>query len=347
LGLTYQESGVNIDAGNTLVKRIKALAANTHRPELLNNLGGFAALASIPEKYNEPILVTGTDGVGTKLALAITHNRLETIGQDLVAMSVNDVLVSGAEPFLFLDYFATGKLDVDVAEKVITGIAKGCEIAGCALAGGETAEMPGFYRGGEFDLAGFCIGLVEKAELVSGSNVEVGDDLIGLTSSGPHSNGYSLIREILKKHPLKSHDPLIDQLIAPTKIYVKSISPLLSRVNGLAHITGGGFIDNIPRMFSSSLAADIDLTSWVPPKIFQWIQETGNIDNIEMLRTFNCGIGFVIACKPQNTEKILSSLNNSGENAQVIGTVSPAGAKPESRHLVVESEGFILNDSLS
>ena len=194
MGLTYQESGVNIDAGNTLVKRIKALAANTHRPELLNNLGGFAALASIPEKYNEPILVTGTDGVGTKLALAITHNRLETIGQDLVAMSVNDILVSGAEPFLFLDYFATGKLDVDVAEKVITGIAKGCEIAGCALAGGETAEMPGFYRGGEFDLAGFCIGLVEKAELVRGSNVEVGDDLIGLTSSGPHSNGYSLIR---------------------------------------------------------------------------------------------------------------------------------------------------------
>ena len=344
MGLTYQESGVNIEAGNTLVKRIKAVAAKTHRPELLNNLGGFAALASIPEKYKEPILVTGTDGVGTKLALAITHDRLETIGQDLVAMSVNDVLVSGAEPFLFLDYFATGKLDVEVAEKVITGIAEGCEIAGCALAGGETAEMPGFYKGGEFDLAGFCIGLVERNELVSGSDVEIGDDLIGLTSSGPHSNGYSLVREILKKHPLKSNDPVIDELIAPTKIYVNAISPLLSRVNGLAHITGGGFIDNIPRMFSSSLAADIDLTSWVHPRIFQWIQETGSIDNLEMLRTFNCGIGFVIACNPQQTDKILSSLNNTDDTARIIGTVMPAGTKPASKHLVVESEGFILND---
>ena len=343
MGLTYQESGVNIEAGNTLVKRIKTVAARTHRPELLTNLGGFAALASIPTKYKEPILVTGTDGVGTKLALAITHDRLESIGQDLVAMSVNDVLVSGAEPFLFLDYFATGKLDVDVAEKVISGIATGCEIAGCALAGGETAEMPGFYKQGDFDLAGFCIGVVERSAIVSGSAVEAGDDLIGLISSGPHSNGYSLVRRVLEEHPLKSVDPLIDELMAPTEIYVNAIAPLLGDVSGLAHITGGGFIENVPRMFSESLAADIDLNSWEPPRIFQWIQETGDIDDLEMLRTFNCGIGFVIASKPQNSHKILSSLNKFAENAQVIGKVVPIGTEPESNHLVVESTGFTLN----
>ena len=343
MGLTYQESGVNIDKGNTLVKRIKTVAARTHRPELLTNLGGFAALASIPTKYKEPILVTGTDGVGTKLTLAIAHNRLESIGQDLVAMSVNDVLVSGAEPFLFLDYFATGKLDVDVAEKVISGIAAGCEIARCTLAGGETAEMPGSYKQGDFDLAGFCIGVVERSAIVSGCNVDVGDDLIGINSSGLHSNGYSLVRRILKEHPLESSDPSIDELIAPTEIYVNAITPLLSDVSGLAHITGGGFIDNIPRMFSESLTADIDLNSWTPPRIFQWIQEMGNIDNLEMLRTFNCGIGFVIASKPQNSLKILSSLNKLSETAQIIGKVAPIGTEPEFNHLVVERKGFTLN----
>jgi phosphoribosylformylglycinamidine cyclo-ligase len=331
LGLTYREAGVDIDAGNELVQRIKDAAKRTHRPELLGGIGGFAALASLPEKYQEPLLVTGTDGVGTKLALAVTHNMHDGVGQDLVAMCVNDVLAVGAEAFLFLDYFASSKLDLDVAERVINGIARGCEIAGCALVGGETAEMPGFYQGHDYDLAGFCVGVVERSEVVTGDSVAPEDVLIGVTSSGPHANGFSLIRRVMADFgPL--NDDLLNQLMAPTRIYMPSVLPIVSLVTGLSHITGGGLIENIPRMFSSTLVADIDLGAWVRPRIFDWIQQQGGIDELEMLRTFNCGIGFVIACRPENVDQILEQLT---DDAVVIGRIESLGAHVQKGHLVI------------
>jgi phosphoribosylformylglycinamidine cyclo-ligase len=331
LGLTYLEAGVDIDAGNELVQRIKDAAKRTHRPELLGGIGGFAALASLPEKYQEPLLVTGTDGVGTKLALAVTHNMHDGVGQDLVAMCVNDVLAVGAEAFLFLDYFASGKLDVHVAERVINGIARGCEIAGCALVGGETAEMPGFYQGHDYDLAGFCVGVVERSEVVTGNSVAPEDVLIGVASSGPHANGFSLIRRVVADFgPL--NDDLLNQLMAPTRIYVPSVLPIASLVTGLSHITGGGLIENIPRMFSSTLVADIDLGAWERPRVFDWLQQQGGIDELEMLRTFNCGIGFVIACRPGNVDQILEQLN---DDAVVIGRIESLGAHVQKGHLVI------------
>ena len=331
MGLTYREAGVDIDAGNELVERIKDAAKRTHRPELLGGIGGFAALASLPEKYQEPLLVTGTDGVGTKLALAVTHNMHDGVGQDLVAMCVNDVLAVGAEAFLFLDYFASSKLDLDVAERVINGIARGCEIAGCALVGGETAEMPGFYQGHDYDLAGFCVGVVERSEVVTGDSVAPEDVLIGVTSSGPHANGFSLIRRVMADFgPL--NDDLLNQLMAPTRIYMPSVLPIVSLVTGLSHITGGGLIENIPRMFSSTLVADIDLGAWVRPRIFDWIQQQGGIDELEMLRTFNCGIGFVIACRPENVDQILEQLT---DDAVVIGRIESLGAHVQKGHLVI------------
>ena len=331
MGLTYREAGVDIDAGNELVQRIKDAAKRTHRPELLGGIGGFAALASLPEKYQEPLLVTGTDGVGTKLALAVTHNMHDGVGQDLVAMCVNDVLAVGAEAFLFLDYFASGKLDVHVAERVINGIARGCEIAGCALVGGETAEMPGFYQGHDYDLAGFCVGVVERSEVVTGNSVAPEDVLIGVASSGPHANGFSLIRRVMADFgPL--NDDLLNQLMAPTRIYVPSVLPIASLVTGLSHITGGGLIENIPRMFSSTLVADIDLGAWERPRVFDWLQQQGGIDELEMLRTFNCGIGFVIACRPGNVDQILEQLN---DDAVVIGRIESLGAHVQKGHLVI------------
>ena len=331
MGLTYLEAGVDIDAGNELVQRIKDAAKRTHRPELLGGIGGFAALASLPEKYQEPLLVTGTDGVGTKLALAVTHNMHDGVGQDLVAMCVNDVLAVGAEAFLFLDYFASGKLDVHVAERVINGIARGCEIAGCALVGGETAEMPGFYQGHDYDLAGFCVGVVERSEVVTGDSVAPEDVLIGVASSGPHANGFSLIRRVMADFgPL--NDDLLNQLMAPTRIYVPSVLPIASFVTGLSHITGGGLIENIPRMFSSTLVADIDLGAWERPRVFDWLQQQGGIDELEMLRTFNCGIGFVIACRPGNVDQILEQLN---DDAVVIGRIESLGAHVQKGHLVI------------
>ncbi|MBJ51378.1 MAG: phosphoribosylformylglycinamidine cyclo-ligase [Gammaproteobacteria bacterium] len=331
MGLTYREAGVDIDAGNELVRRIKDAAKRTHRPELLGGIGGFAALASLPEKYQEPLLVTGTDGVGTKLALAVTHNMHDGVGQDLVAMCVNDVLAVGAEAFLFLDYFASSKLDVDVAERVINGIAAGCEIAGCALVGGETAEMPGFYQGHDYDLAGFCVGVVERSEVVTGDSVAAEDVLIGVVSSGPHANGFSLIRRVMADFgPL--NDDLLNQLMAPTCIYVPSVLPIVPLVTGLSHITGGGLIENIPRMFSSNLVVDIDLGAWERPGVFDWLQQQGGIDELEMLRTFNCGIGFVIACRPGNVDKILEQLN---DDAVVIGRIESLGARVQKGHLVI------------
>ena len=331
MGLTYREAGVDIDAGNELVRRIKDAAQRTHRPELLGGIGGFAALASLPEKYQEPLLVTGTDGVGTKLALAVTHNMHDGVGQDLVAMCVNDVLAVGAEAFLFLDYFASSKLDVDVAERVINGIAAGCEIAGCALVGGETAEMPGFYQGHDYDLAGFCVGVVERSEVVTGDSVAAEDVLIGVVSSGPHANGFSLIRRVMADFgPL--NDDLLNQLMAPTCIYVPSVLPIVPLVTGLSHITGGGLIENIPRMFSSNLLVDIALGAWERPGVFDWLQRQGGIDELEMLRTFNCGIGFVIACSPGNVDKILEQLN---DDAVVIGRIESLGARVQKGHLVI------------
>ena len=331
MGLTYLEAGVDIDAGNELVQRIKDAAKRTHRPELLGGIGGFAALASLPEKYQEPLLVTGTDGVGTKLALAVTHNMHDGVGQDLVAMCVNDVLAVGAEAFLFLDYFASSKLDVDVAERVINGIAAGCEIAGCALVGGETAEMPGFYQGHDYDLAGFCVGVVERSEVVTGDSVAAEDVLIGVVSSGPHANGFSLIRRVMADFgPL--NDDLLNQLMAPTCIYVPSVLPIVPLVTGLSHITGGGLIENIPRMFSSNLVVDIDLGAWERPGVFDWLQQQGGIDELEMLRTFNCGIGFVIACRPGNVDQILEQLN---DDAVVIGRIESLGAHVQKGHLVI------------
>ncbi len=337
-GLTYRGAGVDIDAGIELVKRIAPACKATHRPELLTGLGGFAALAVIPDKYEEPVLVTGTDGVGTKLKLAIDHDWHDTVGQDLVAMCVNDVLVTGAEPFLFLDYYATGKLDVDVAERVIKGIARGCELAGCALVGGETAEMPGFYAASNYDLAGFCIGVVERDRIVSGHDIEIGDALISLASSGPHSNGYSLIRRVLEDSGVNVHDDLLEELMAPTRIYARNILELgeALAIRGMAHITGGGLLENLPRMFAErDLAALIDLDSWVRPDIFSWLQQAGNINELEMLRTFNCGVGYVVCVAAENADATCGLLTELGELPVHIGRIVAPGTRAGTGQLLI------------
>lgn len=331
--LSYKDAGVDIHAGNELVERIKADVKRTRRPEVMGGLGGFGALCALPTKYKEPILVSGTDGVGTKLRLAIDLNKHDTIGQDLVAMCVNDLVVQGAEPLFFLDYYATGKLDVDVAADVVKGIADGCAISGCALVGGETAEMPGMYHVGDYDLAGFCVGVVEKSEIIDGSAVKVGDVLVALASSGPHSNGYSLIRKVLE---VSGANPAVDQLegkplsehlLAPTKIYVKSVLELVENTNvhAIAHLTGGGFWENIPRVLPENTKAVIDEKSWTWPAIFNWLQEKGNISRYEMYRTFNCGVGMVIAVPAAEAEKAVSLLTQAGETAWVIGKIEALG----------------------
>ena len=330
--LSYKDAGVDINAGNELVERIKPEVKRTTRPEVIGGLGGFGALCAIPAKYKEPILVSGTDGVGTKLRLAIDLNRHDSIGIDLVAMCVNDLVVQGAEPLFFLDYYATGKLDVDVAASVIKGIANGCEQSGCALVGGETAEMPGMYHQGDYDLAGFCVGVVEKSEIIDGSQVKVGDALIALGSSGPHSNGYSLIRKVIDVAGVNPAEAqldgrsLADHLLAPTKIYVKSILQLIKHVDvhAIAHLTGGGFWENIPRVLPKNTKAVIDESSWEWQPVFKWLQEKGNIETYEMYRTFNCGVGMVIALPQSQVETALAILKQSGENAWLIGHIESA-----------------------
>jgi len=337
--LTYRDAGVDIEAGNELVRRIAPAAKRTRRPEMLSSVGGFAALARLPQRYVEPVLATGTDGVGTKLKLAIDHNAHDTVGQDLVAMCVNDVLVCGAEPFLFLDYYATAALEVDVAARVINSIASACELAGCTLAGGETAEMPGFYKTGDYDLAGFCVGVVERAAIVDGSKIEAGNLLIGLASSGAHSNGYSMIRHILDSASLAADDPLLQQLLAPTRIYAKSVLAILEQhlVCGMAHITGGGLLENLPRMFASNagLAALIDRDAWAWPSLFAWLQQAGNVTEQEMLRTFNCGIGFVICVPQDDAHAVLESLAATGERAILIGKVVAADTQASADQLLI------------
>ncbi|GJH43035.1 phosphoribosylformylglycinamidine cyclo-ligase [Pasteurella canis] len=330
--LSYKDAGVDINAGNALVEKIKADVKRTTRPEVIGGLGGFGALCAIPNNYKEPILVSGTDGVGTKLRLAIDLNRHDSIGIDLVAMCVNDLVVQGAEPLFFLDYYATGKLDVDVAASVIKGIANGCEQSGCALVGGETAEMPGMYHKGDYDLAGFCVGVVEKSEIIDGTKVTAGDALIALGSSGPHSNGYSLIRKVIEVAGINPAEEqlagksLADQVLAPTKIYVKSILELIKRVDvhAISHLTGGGFWENIPRVLPNNVKAVINEASWQWQPIFKWLQEKGNIDTHEMYRTFNCGVGMIIALPQQDVETALTLLKQSGENAWLIGQIEPA-----------------------
>ncbi|OOF24851.1 phosphoribosylformylglycinamidine cyclo-ligase [Salinivibrio proteolyticus] len=327
--LSYKDAGVDIDAGNALVDRIKGVVKQTHRPEVMGGLGGFGALCQLPTKYKEPVLVSGTDGVGTKLRLALDANKHNTIGIDLVAMCVNDLIVQGAEPLFFLDYYATGKLDVETAADVVTGIAHGCQQAGCALIGGETAEMPGMYSGDDYDVAGFCVGVAEKSALIDGSKVGEGDALIGLASSGPHSNGYSLIRKILEVSeadltmPLEDK-PLVEHLLAPTRIYVKSVLTLLEQypAHAISHITGGGFWENIPRVLPQGTKAVIDGNSWQWPAIFNWLQAQGNVSDYEMLRTFNCGVGLVIVLPQAHAEQAIALLNESGETAWQLGHIA-------------------------
>ena len=327
--LSYKDAGVDINAGNELVERIKPHVKRTTRPEVIGGLGGFGALCALPGKYKEPILVSGTDGVGTKLRLAIDLKKHDTIGIDLVAMCVNDLVVQGAEPLFFLDYYATGKLEVDVASDVVKGIAEGCVQSGCALVGGETAEMPGMYHAGDYDLAGFCVGVVEKAKIIDGSKVQAGDALIALGSSGPHSNGYSLIRKVIDVAGVNpATEQLVgkalgDQLLAPTRIYVKSVLELIEKVDvhAIAHLTGGGFWENIPRVLPDNTKAVIDEKSWEWQPVFKWWQEKGNIDSYEMYRTFNCGVGMVIALPQADVEKALNLLCQAGENAWLIGQI--------------------------
>jgi phosphoribosylformylglycinamidine cyclo-ligase len=324
--LTYAAAGVDIEAGDRLVDRIAPHAARTRRPEMLSGVGGFAALSRLPAGYREPVLVTTTDGVGTKLKLAFAYDRHDSVGQDLVAMSVNDLLVTGAEPLLFLDYYATSRLDVDVAERVVAGIARACSEAGCTLAGGETAEMPGFYAAGEYDLAGFCVGVVERDAIVDGRHIEAGHVLLGLASSGPHSNGYSLVRRILDELPSPPAEPLLSALLAPTRIYVRSVRALLPQVpvHGMAHITGGGLPGNVPRMLPAArgdLAFVVDVDAWPRPEVFSFLAQAGNVEERELLSTFNCGIGFVLCVPPTAADAVLHALRSLGEDARVIGRV--------------------------
>lgn len=325
--LTYRDAGVDIDAGNALVDRIKPIAKRTLRPEVLGGLGGFGALCSLPKKYQDPVLVAGTDGVGTKLRLAIDHGYHHSVGIDLVAMCANDLIVGGAEPLFFLDYFATGKLNVDTAASVVEGIGKGCELAGCALIGGETAEMPGMYAGEDYDLAGFCVGVVDRNEVIDGSKVGPGDQLVAIASSGPHSNGYSLIRRILEQadttHITLDGKPLMEALMTPTRIYVKSVLELIDAVpvHALSHITGGGFIENIPRVLPENTRAVVNTNSWVWPEVFTWLQEQGQVATEEMYRTFNCGVGMVIAVPKDYLTAALKQLEEAGETAWHLGHI--------------------------
>jgi phosphoribosylformylglycinamidine cyclo-ligase len=329
-GLTYQDAGVDIDAGDALVEAIKPFAKRTMRPEVLAGIGGFGALCELPKRYKEPVLVSGTDGVGTKLKLAFAWNRHGSVGVDLVAMSANDVLVQGAEPLFFLDYFACGKLDRKVAENVVRGIAKGCEMAGCALIGGETAEMPGMYPEGEYDLAGFCVGVVEKSKILDGRSIVPGDALLGLASSGAHSNGYSLIRKIIGDD--KPNSDLQDALIEPTRIYVKPLLKLMAviPVKGMAHITGGGLVGNVPRMLPPKTRAVIMKDAWPRPDLFKLLQENGKVADEEMFRVFNCGIGMVICLPKEQVPKAKMLLEREGELAYEIGRVQESSlAEPE------------------
>ena len=320
--LTYKDSGVDITKGNQLIEKIKPIAKSTLRPGVLAGLGGFGAMFEIPiDRYKNPVLISGTDGVGTKLMVAEMLNKHDTIGIDLVAMCVNDLIVQGAEPLFFLDYYATGSLNEEVATSVISGIGEGCIQSGCALIGGETAEMPGMYNGEEYDLAGFCVGIVEKNQIIDGSKVSVGDQIIALGSSGPHSNGYSLIRKVLEKS--KPSSTQLDSLIEPTKIYVKSILSLIQNlpVHAISHITGGGLLENIPRVLPKHLAANLDQNSWELPQIFKWLQSEGNIDTMEMYRVLNCGVGMVVIVPKALSDEAIKILKSCGENAWLIGEV--------------------------
>lgn len=336
MGTTYQQSGVDIDAANRLIDRIREPVKRTHRPEILTDLGGFAALATLPSKYQNPVLVCGTDGVGTKLKLAIEHDQHETIGQDLVAMCVNDILVYGAEPLLFLDYFATGKLDVSVAERVITGIAQACSKVGCALAGGETAELPGLYGPNIYDVAGFCVGVVEKEAIEARKKIQAGDVLVGLASNGPHSNGYSLIRNLLDRH--EASPEVIEELLAPTRLYGSAVLDIAHTATGMAHITGGGLIENPPRMLRDDLAIELHPNTWEQPKSFTWINAKGQLEPIEMLRTFNCGIGFVVAVREDDLHQVTTILKSHEERVFNIGRVVDRTAKPQADAIVLNNQ---------
>ena len=334
-GLTYRDAGVDIDAGNEVVERIKPLVKRSFRPEVMGGLGGFGALFDLSGKYREPVLVSGTDGVGTKLKLAQQLGRHDTIGIDLVAMCVNDVLVQGAEPLFFLDYFATGKLDVDTTVAVVGGIARGCELAGCALIGGETAEMPDMYPPGEYDLAGFCVGAVEKSALVDGSRLRAGDAILGIASSGPHSNGYSLVRRIVARAGADLAQPLgdttlADALMAPTTIYVKPVLELLQRapVKAMAHVTGGGLTENVIRVVPDALGLSIDASAWPRPPVFDWLQREGGVADAEMWRTFNCGIGYTVIVARDDLAATRRELDALGLRHWEIGAIeAPRGAE--------------------
>jgi phosphoribosylformylglycinamidine cyclo-ligase len=329
ISLSYRDAGVDIDSGNRLVEHIKPIAARTRRPGVLGGIGGFGALFELPlDRYREPVLVSGTDGVGTKLKLAIELGLHHTVGIDLVAMCANDLVVQGAEPLFFLDYYATGKLNLDIAGAVMEGIGHGCEIAGMALIGGETAEMPGMYAAEDYDLAGFCVGVVEKSQIIDGSRVQVGDALLGLASSGPHSNGYSLIRKIIEVNgsDLRAHfngRPLGEILLTPTRIYVQTLLNLIRQleVRALAHITGGGLSENIPRVLPHGCNARLHLNAWPRPAVFSWLQQQGNVTEEEMLRTFNCGIGMVICVAHSDKDKAMQYLREAGEQVWDIGVI--------------------------
>lgn len=327
--LSYKDAGVDIDAGNALVDRIKSVAKRTRRPEVLAGLGGFGALFELPKGYTEPVLVSGTDGVGTKLKLAMDANKHDTIGIDLVAMCVNDLIVGGAEPLFFLDYYATGKLSVEIAAQVVDGIGKGCELSGCSLVGGETAEMPGMYDGEDYDLAGFCVGIVEKSKILDGTQVSEGDTLIGLPSSGPHSNGYSLVRKIIEVSGADLNSEfegksLGETLLEPTRIYVKPLLELFKQidVHALSHITGGGLTENIPRVLPDQARAVIETENWNVPSIFHWLQQAGNVLPEEMIRTFNCGVGMVVCVAQEDTDRAISILKAEGESPFVLGRIA-------------------------
>ena len=334
--LSYRDAGVDMEAGDALVDRIKPLAKKTMRDGVLAGIGGFGALFEVPKRYKEPVLVSGTDGVGTKLKLAFHLNRHDTIGQDLVAMSVNDILVQGAESLFFLDYFACGKLDVDTAASVIGGVAKGCELAGCALIGGETAEMPSMYPEGEYDLAGFAVGVVEKSKIIDGRSIEAGDVVLGLASSGAHSNGYSLVRKIIERSnpdlnaPFDGEKSLADAIMAPTRIYVKQVLAALAEVNikGMAHITGGGLTENVPRVLPENTQAVLQKAAWPRPKLFSWLQAEGKVAEDEMHRVFNCGIGMAVVVAAADADKAMAIFKAQGETVYRIGAIveRPAGA---------------------
>ena len=327
--LSYRDAGVDIDAGDQLVENIKPYAKRTLRPEVLSGIGGFGGLVEISKKYKEPVLVSGTDGVGTKLKLAFELNRHDTVGVDLVAMSVNDILVQGAEPLFFLDYFACGKLDVPAATEVIKGIAYGCEQSGCALIGGETAEMPGMYPVGEYDLAGFAVGVVEKSKIITGDTIKAGDVVLGLASNGAHSNGYSLVRKIIERSrpnlnaKFDGERTLADCIMAPTRLYVKPMLSLMEKitVKGMAHITGGGITENVPRVLPANVVADIDSATWQMPKLFDWLREGGNVEAQEMFRTFNCGIGMVVIVAAADADRAIKYLQAAGESVSRIGLI--------------------------